>query len=107
MIQRRCYKCGGELMVDTTSVREFAFYGVEGARLHCLLGCTSIYVRGEKTRLPNVIVRACQGKLTNGKACPITFQVAQEQNRRTLCEECTRLRANKRWIAYTRKRRAT
>lgn len=39
-----CPKCGGELILDRSSVSDAARFGYVGGRIHCLAGCTSLWM---------------------------------------------------------------
>lgn len=39
-----CARCGGELVLDHSSVSDARRWGYLGGRIHCLAGCTSVWL---------------------------------------------------------------
>jgi len=44
----RCAKCGGELVLDRGSVLDAEHFGYLGGRVHCVAGCTSVWLTKHK-----------------------------------------------------------
>ena len=107
-----CPKCFASLYPDRGSVAELARYGYLGGRWHCVMGCTSIWIKERAAAVEAPIKLERRGhyhRRVREITCDRCHQPAQTKGPNTKrCDECRaelrRLRGRERW--HRRVRRA-
>ena len=101
----KCEKCQGELCADRDTVAYVAQYGYIGGRVHCMAGCTSIWLLKRLDGSERVIPRDGRGhRLKHKFRCVDCHQVELTQGSNTKrCRRCNVMLHRKRAAAAQRR----